>query len=345
MRRIDDRVLVELLESIYAFELDDSAWLQGVLAATTVLCGPENSYVGYFYDASDAAAFEVWNVRTVGPWQEIVESFRMWRESVTPQLVNRTFRRLRVGSTRRTGMPTAGPMLEQRAYAGWGDIFNVNGLDPSGIGCVLTIGTREHEIATSPEQLEVFTRLSSHLATAFRCRRRAGITKTPGSRDRAPDRSATEAILDAQGRFVHAEGEAAKRAARDRIRTASASIAALRARRERSGRGPLEAWRPLVGARWTLVDHFQRDGTRYVVARENLSPAENLDMLTERERQVVLQAALGSTNKEVAYALGISDSTVRVLLARAAWKVGARSREELLSHPFLREIRADGTEH
>jgi DNA-binding CsgD family transcriptional regulator len=69
--------------------------------------------------------------------------------------------------------------------------------------------------------------------------------------------------------------------------------------------------------------------------------AAGLEMLTDRERQVVLQAALGFTNKEIAYALGISDSTVRVLMARAAEKLGVRSRVELLSHPSLRDIRAD----
>jgi DNA-binding CsgD family transcriptional regulator len=66
-----------------------------------------------------------------------------------------------------------------------------------------------------------------------------------------------------------------------------------------------------------------------------------LDALTERERQVVLQATLGFTNKEIAYALGVSASTVRVLMARAAGRIGVRTRAELLSHPSLKEINAD----
>jgi DNA-binding CsgD family transcriptional regulator len=68
-------------------------------------------------------------------------------------------------------------------------------------------------------------------------------------------------------------------------------------------------------------------------------------MLTDRERQVVLQAALGFSNKQIAYALGISHSTVRVLVARAAARIGARSRAALLSHASLREMRARRPKH
>ena len=52
--------------------------------------------------------------------------------------------------------------------------------------------------------------------------------------------------------------------------------------------------------------------------------------LTEREHQIVALAVLGQHNKLIAYNLGISHSTVRVLMARAARKLGARSRDELI---------------
>jgi DNA-binding CsgD family transcriptional regulator len=45
----------------------------------------------------------------------------------------------------------------------------------------------------------------------------------------------------------------------------------------------------------------------------------------------VLQCAkLGHHNKLIAYELGIADSTVRVLITRAARKLGVRGREDLL---------------
>jgi DNA-binding CsgD family transcriptional regulator len=54
---------------------------------------------------------------------------------------------------------------------------------------------------------------------------------------------------------------------------------------------------------------------------------------------VVSYLALGQSTKETAYALGISDATVRVLLRRAASKLGTASRVELFNHPEVRRLR------
>jgi DNA-binding CsgD family transcriptional regulator len=52
--------------------------------------------------------------------------------------------------------------------------------------------------------------------------------------------------------------------------------------------------------------------------------------LSERERQVVALAIAGYENKEIAHELGLAYSTVRVLMARAARKIGARGRREIV---------------
>ncbi len=206
---------------------------------------------------------------------------------------------------RRTAMPHVGPLLAERERVGWGDIFTVNGLDPSGLGCLFTIGTRQREFSHSSAESAVYTRIAHHLATAFRCRRLLGVSKMPSAPPPDPSAAAVEAVLDAEGRLVHAEGEAASNAARERIRSAAQALLAVRSQGRKSGAAALDAWHPLVGARWTLVDRFEENGRRYVVARENQARAAGFELLTDRERQVVLQAALGFTNKEIAYALGI----------------------------------------
>jgi DNA-binding CsgD family transcriptional regulator len=68
-------------------------------------------------------------------------------------------------------------------------------------------------------------------------------------------------------------------------------------------------------------------------------PVNGLEVLTHRERQVVACLALGRSTKEVAFTLGIADATVRVLLARAAGKLGVHSRGELLVHPAVQPLR------
>jgi DNA-binding NarL/FixJ family response regulator len=47
-----------------------------------------------------------------------------------------------------------------------------------------------------------------------------------------------------------------------------------------------------------------------------------LPPLTPRERQIVDSVRRGQTHKEIAFELGISDATVRVLYARAMKKLG-----------------------
>jgi DNA-binding CsgD family transcriptional regulator len=67
-----------------------------------------------------------------------------------------------------------------------------------------------------------------------------------------------------------------------------------------------------------------------VVARRNDVRVPRPDALSPRERQALSFAVLGDSNKLIAYELGISASTVGVLLYRAAQKLRCRSRAELL---------------
>ncbi|HVW28817.1 MAG TPA: helix-turn-helix transcriptional regulator [Polyangiaceae bacterium] len=79
-----------------------------------------------------------------------------------------------------------------------------------------------------------------------------------------------------------------------------------------------------------MVDHFESDGRRYILAQENEPDPRGAADLSSRERQVLANLALGRSSKETAYALGLAHSTVRVLLARAAKKLGASSRRQLI---------------
>lgn len=101
-----------------------------------------------------------------------------------------------------------------------------------------------------------------------------------------------------------------------------------------------EGWLPRIESRWTLLD-MQTGGDAYVVARENQALAPGMDVLTERERQVVASAALGRSNKEIAYEIGVADATVRVLMSRACTRLGVRSRAELMNLPAVRALRGE----
>ena len=89
--------------------------------------------------------------------------------------------------------------------------------------------------------------------------------------------------------------------------------------------------RALVGSSWSVLDEFEANGRRFIVASATASPARpRRRALSVREHQVLTQARLGHSDKVIAHTLGLSYSTVRVLLHRAAKKLDASTRREAL---------------
>ena len=82
---------------------------------------------------------------------------------------------------------------------------------------------------------------------------------------------------------------------------------------------------------------FSREGARL----ERAGDAAKLATLTEREREVLEQAAKGLHAKEIAVALGISPRTVEVHKPRIMEKLGARNVAELVRLALSAKPRAD----
>jgi DNA-binding CsgD family transcriptional regulator len=172
-------------------------------------------------------------------------------------------------------------------------------------------------------EVALLSRLATHIGAGLRLRRRLEAAERAQRVDEA------EAILTPSGKLEHAAGPAQEKDARAAL--ASATRAVDRARGKLRRADPDEAvalWRTLVSGRWSLIDHFDHDGRRYVVAHRNqmLDARATLSALSDRERQAAMMAALGHTNKLIAYELGVSLSAVASYLARATQKLGASSR-------------------
>jgi DNA-binding NarL/FixJ family response regulator len=84
----------------------------------------------------------------------------------------------------------------------------------------------------------------------------------------------------------------------------------------------------LFSGRWSLVDHFDSDGRRFILARHNAPKVAAPKALPLRQRQVLFHAAAGWSNKEIAYALGVSESTVAAHLMRGLSAMNLPSRSE-----------------
>lgn len=168
---------------------------------------------------------------------------------------------------------------------------------------------------------DLWMRLASHVGAALRLREayepRAGI-------------EGAAAVLSPTGRLEH--GEDSTIAARDDLARAAKDMDRARGKLRRLD--PDEAsslWRAMVRSEWSLVDWIDHDGKRFVLAHDNrIAGPVDLRPLTDREHQVVACAAMGHSNKLIAYDLGLSTGTVSVLLARAAAKLGVSGRVALI---------------
>ena len=83
---------------------------------------------------------------------------------------------------------------------------------------------------------------------------------------------------------------------------------------------------------WTVAEQFVREGFSYRLMRRPLEFSKVPPRLTRREEDAVVLACAGRSNKSIAQVMDVSPSTVGVLLFRAAAKLNAKSRSELLSN-------------
>jgi DNA-binding CsgD family transcriptional regulator len=331
--------LADFFEAAYDLDADDEIWLANVLQSARAVWGRGGPAHGFIYDASDVRAFRMQTLNMIDFPDAGIPVFQAAVPLITPGYVARSFRSLLAhGSCRTFSAPELDPFFEGMGRLGTGDFMGINGLDPQGLGVLLAFWLAPPYVARDGE-MAIYRRLAHHLGTAHRCRRRLRAVQPHRAKLDVVD--GAEAILDARRRVVHAEGPAQeKRARAELVETVRARELALRA----TARAPegLQQWPPLTSARWTLVDSFERGGARYVVARENQAPVDGLGSLTDRERQVVAYLAIGQSTKETAYALGISDVTVRILIRRASAKLGVHSRKALLAHREVRRLGATG---
>ena len=82
---------------------------------------------------------------------------------------------------------------------------------------------------------------------------------------------------------------------------------------------------------WSVAAQFDQEGFSYRVLRRPLDLGRTDPGLTKREHDALALACAGHGNKGIAQILEVSPSTVGVLLFRAAAKLNAKSRSELLS--------------
>ena len=318
--------LLDWLATAYRMDLDDTAYLAAVAAAAARAMDRGLGILAYTYDASDrdnptidhmhtSASFDpAWLPRfyeglsAIGENEELMQplGFASWGGLTCEQ------------ASQVAGMRAYLPAFVH--IGGARDTFAVNALDASGRGLWLGAPMRSTRRVSNEDRV-LCTRLAAHLTAAVRLRRSARQANSPPA-----------AVLSPSGSLLHAEDHQAS-GLRDQLRRAALAFDKSRTREARNDVDlATRRWRPLVESSWTLLDECDSDGRRFIVAVDNRPPTRvPQGELSEREHQVLTQASLGHSNKVIAYELGLSDATVRVLIHRASRKLGTSTRAETLA--------------
>jgi DNA-binding NarL/FixJ family response regulator len=199
------------------------------------------------------------------------------------------------------------------------DGFSMFAQDAEG-GSVTMSAPARSVVDPAPRVRGIWARVGLHIAAALRLRRRLAAGAT-----------VHDALLDPSGKIADASGEvrddrAAKAAltravqAMDRARSDD-----MRASPERA----LDLWEGLVAGEWSLVDQWERGGRRYVAAYRNRPSVRDPRACTPTERAVLRYLALGATNKDIAYALGLPAGTVSTSVSRIMRKLRIHRRVDL----------------
>jgi DNA-binding CsgD family transcriptional regulator len=319
---------LEFLEAAYAWHLPEDEWLGRLADAAARAWGRPRWACGFTYDGSDVYDFKVSRPVVRGGPASVERLVFEGMSRQSPQWLARNLRTVSMGF----GRPLDAVSDESErglARLETVEFFGLNGLDVSAKGCFIGLGTERASMTA--EEILVFQRLAYHLSSAYRLRRRL--------REQNEEPLVHwEALLRPEGELLEARGEARLKDDRQALARATRNIDGVRRARDRE---PTPVWRPRVRSRWTLIEAVTRSGERYIVARENQAAAPGFGALTAREQQVIASAACGKSNKEIAYELGVSHATIRVLMARAYRRLGVRTRRQLFELPSIKALRGE----
>jgi DNA-binding CsgD family transcriptional regulator len=320
--------LLSVVEASYRVPTDTEAWLRGIVLASAEAMDAGDGGFALLADVADPKEVRLRAFVSGG----IRDDIRTFVKEVTPHLSAndqaKTYRSPiifgsmsdRLGGAERFRKHWIHEEFQRRGLA---DFHVLMAFDPSGVGCILA-WARTSLVSATRRQAANWSRLAAHLTAGLRLRdglHGAGAHVLLDGVD-------TEAILTPSGALAHATKAAEP--AKGTLREAVKRLDRARSRPWKSDDAALELWRGLVAGRWSLVDVFDTDGKRFIVARRNEPKGLPCGGLTVREQQVLAYVAMGSPNKLIAYHLGLAESTVAEHAQRAMMKIGARSRFDIV---------------
>ena len=314
--------LISFIEAGYSLEKDDESWTKGLLEQASPVF-ERGWWPSAFLYRYTPTTLHIDEVAVQGP--SFIKGATRDAEKLPPEVIDTMFRSgNNVGTISElvfNRFPNKESVFRKFTRGMIGDNLGMTAHSGSGGAIGLSVGFLKRTTPTTAE-CKRWPAIASHLGAALRLRKIA--------RSFSLDVQSVEAIFDAGGKLQDAKQEAATSEARDMLRDAVRRIDSVRTRVGRTDPvAALEVWEGLVDGRWSLVDYFDSDQRRFVVAIKNDPMFPDPRGLTMRERQVAEFVGLGQSAKEVSYTLGLSQSAVTNVTAQAKRKLGLTSITEL----------------
>lgn len=313
---------ITCIEAAYDLSGDDEVWL-GRLAACGGGVFRRGSLPLAFRFRCTPSSFRIQSAATRGPSQ-LVGWARRLVETASAEAVDRIYRRGEpVNCLSQQVFPDLPQQREVLRAATGGLVRDVIGLTAhAGTGEGVSIGIALPMVSPPrPQERRRWPMVASHLGAALRLRQALSV----GQAERLQ-----EAVLSPGGEMLDACDEAALPDARQSLRDAVRRIDRSRTREgRRDADAALDAWTAMVEGRWSLVDRFDADGRRFVVALRNDAVHADPRGLNAREQQVAGWIGLGRSIKEIGYTMGLSGTAVVQAAAGAQRKLGMETRAEL----------------
>jgi DNA-binding CsgD family transcriptional regulator len=303
---------------------DAQSWVDAVARALSPVMDMGEGILGWCYDAGDLSQLKLDHIAQVGLDERLLYALAQADADARNTVeIRRSHYRTIAGPF----SASLGKLYRQFAPAwdehvgplGVRDMLVVNAMNFGFRGCAFSAPSR-HALEANPIREAFLERVALHIVCAYRLR----FLDADGA-------SVPEAVLRPSGHVEHLEGIARKDTARDELQRAVRAMELARGKlRKADPAEALSMWNAMVAGRWTLVDQFESDGKRYLVAKTNPPARASIATLSERESQVVALASVGRSNKAIAYELGLAQGTIATLLKRARTKLGAANYDELL---------------
>jgi len=330
--------VLDIVEAAYQWGDRDEQWLSTILDLSRGALDRGYGLVGHLYNFCTSDARQALETSAlIGP--PGMDLFAIWHRmfrDLPDQLVARGTRYICISAplfTARRAMQIEVRDVEvlfDRYLGRFGvaDSLALNAHATAREGLMINIPSRDI-VSLDPPTRRRWSMITAHLASGLRLRRALHAAAAAGS-----VADPIEAVLSPDGRLEDASGPAQTPQAREALRAFVSLLDRSRAQAARSGGEAVDKtlalWTGLVDGRWSVVDRFESDGRRYLVAYRNDCSLPDPRALHPREAQVCRLVAYGHANKYIAYELGLSTSTVGTYISSAQQKLRASSRVELI---------------